>query len=94
MVPLKPGIQLLIKKARCPVVPAGIAGAFQAWPRTQSYPTFAPMFAPARPGTIAVVLGPAMDGNQFAELSREELLRRLTTGIAAVHDEAEKLRRK
>jgi len=35
LAPLKPGVSLLIRKARCPIVPVGIAGAFAAWPRTR-----------------------------------------------------------
>lgn len=34
----KRGVALLVKKARCPVVPAAIAGAFEAWPRSRKFP--------------------------------------------------------
>src|SRR5262249_51520967 len=34
MHPLEPGIVLLIKRAKAPIVPVGIAGAFDTWPRT------------------------------------------------------------
>jgi 1-acyl-sn-glycerol-3-phosphate acyltransferase len=33
MRPFKRGVALLVKKASCPVVPAAIEGAFDAWPR-------------------------------------------------------------
>jgi 1-acyl-sn-glycerol-3-phosphate acyltransferase len=39
MLPLKPGIQLLIKRAQAPIIPVGIAGAFDAYPRDQLLPT-------------------------------------------------------
>ena len=35
----KRGIALLVKKARCPVVPAALEGVHDAWPRGQSRPT-------------------------------------------------------
>jgi len=34
----KRGVALLVKKARCPVVPVAIEGAFDAWPHTALFP--------------------------------------------------------
>lgn len=34
----KRGVALLVKRAKCPVVPAAIEGAFEAWPRTRKRP--------------------------------------------------------
>lgn len=34
----KRGVLLLIKRSRCPVVPAAIEGAFDAWPRSRNRP--------------------------------------------------------
>ena len=56
--PLRPGIHLLIKKMAMPIVPIGIAGAYDAWPRWRAYPIPAPLFLPAGKGTIAVSVGP------------------------------------
>jgi 1-acyl-sn-glycerol-3-phosphate acyltransferase len=36
--PFKRGVVLLIKRARCPVVPAAVEGAFDAWPRSRKLP--------------------------------------------------------
>jgi 1-acyl-sn-glycerol-3-phosphate acyltransferase len=36
--PLKPGIAVLASRARVPVVPAGIAGTFESWPRSSLFP--------------------------------------------------------
>ncbi len=36
--PFKRGAELMIKKAKCPVVPAAIDGAYQAWPRSAKRP--------------------------------------------------------
>ncbi len=36
--PFKRGVVLLIKRSRCPVVPAAVEGAFDAWPRSRKLP--------------------------------------------------------
>ncbi len=36
--PLKPGIAALASRARVPIVPAGLAGTFEAWPRSRLAP--------------------------------------------------------
>jgi 1-acyl-sn-glycerol-3-phosphate acyltransferase len=38
--PFKRGTALLFRRAACPVVPVAIEGAFEAWPRTQHFPSF------------------------------------------------------
>ena len=32
------GVMLLVRKAKCPVQPVAIAGAFKAWPRSRAFP--------------------------------------------------------
>lgn len=94
MLPFKPGIQLLIKKTQAPIVPVGIAGAYAAWPRWRRYPIPAPLFAPAAPGNVAVVIGAAKDSRRYAELPRAEALAELLTEIDIVRRRAEALRRR
>ncbi len=36
--PFKRGIALLVKRAKCPVVPVAIEGAFEAWPISRAFP--------------------------------------------------------
>jgi 1-acyl-sn-glycerol-3-phosphate acyltransferase len=36
--PLKPGIAVLVAKAQVPVIPVGLAGTFELWPRFRSFP--------------------------------------------------------
>lgn len=36
--PFKRGVALLVKRAECPVIPAAIDGAFEAWPRARKRP--------------------------------------------------------
>ena len=45
--PLKPGISLLIKKANCQIVPVGLAGCYDVWPRDAKYPRPETAFSPA-----------------------------------------------
>lgn len=94
MQPFRPGVQLLIKRGMCPVLPVGIAGGFESFPRTAKLPLLSPIFMPATKGTVAAVVGPPLDPKALAELPREELLRVLYEKINKLHLRAEQLRRK
>jgi 1-acyl-sn-glycerol-3-phosphate acyltransferase len=94
MNPLKPGIQLLIKRTQAPIVPVGIAGAFDAFPRSKKVPRLSPLFMPAGRGTMAVSVGSPLDARHYLELPREQLLVELQQAIQAMKDRAERLRRK
>lgn len=91
---LKPGVHLLIKKAPCPIVPVGIAGAFESWPRWQKFPILAPSFWPAGKACMAVVIGKPLAGDQLAQEPRDVVLDRLFAALQEVQTQAEKLRRK
>ena len=52
--PLKPGILLLIKHIEAPIVLVGIAGAFDALPRTRNWPKLSPFFLPPTGADLAV----------------------------------------
>jgi 1-acyl-sn-glycerol-3-phosphate acyltransferase len=56
---LKPGIAALVSRANVPVVPAGIAGAFEAWPRSSLFPV---------PHPIRIHYGPLIEPKEFAGL--------------------------
>lgn len=90
---LQPGIQLLLKRSHAPVVPVGIAGAFQAWPRSRKYPRPAPLFLPSSERTIAVSIGPVLSSETLAELPRDELLAELEKSLRASMVRADALRR-
>jgi 1-acyl-sn-glycerol-3-phosphate acyltransferase len=94
MSPLKPGIQLLIKRAEIQVVPMGIAGAFEAMAHWEKVPRLSPLFLPAGKSTIAVWVGEPLDSRCLAKLSREELLAMLTDVLHDAYARAKKLRRK
>jgi len=94
MKPFRPGIHLLVKRVDMPIVPVGIAGAFEAWPRQRRLPVPAPLFWPAGKGTIAVSIGPPIQSVKLREKSREEALGELFVAVQACQRRAERLRRK
>ena len=84
VLPLKPGVSLLVKRVRCPIVPVGIAGAFAAWSR----------FLPPGPSTIAVSVGEPLDPARYAVMKRDAMLEDLHSVLKERHAAAEALRRK
>src|SRR5206468_4226649 len=94
MQPLKPGIHLILKRAMVPIIPVGIAGAFDAYPRVAPYPKFSPIFLPANKACVAVSVGKPLDPEPYANMPREEALKHLFDKIREVEDKAERLRRK
>ncbi|HEX4588345.1 MAG TPA: lysophospholipid acyltransferase family protein [Gemmataceae bacterium] len=87
--PLRPGIGLLVSRARAPILPAGIAGAYDAWPRNKRWPTLSPLFLPWTRRSLTVVYGRPRDPATLEGLSREEILKVLHDDLAAVVKEAE-----
>jgi 1-acyl-sn-glycerol-3-phosphate acyltransferase len=81
--PLRPGVALLIKRAKVPVLPVGIAGAYDSWPRWRKYPWPAP---------LGVAVGELIGAERFEGLSREEILELLAGEIKRAHERAEVLR--
>lgn len=94
MHPFQPGVLLLIKKTLAPIVPVGIAGAYDAWPRWRPWPIPAPLFLPASRRTVAASIGKPLDAKSLADLPRDEILRRLFEEIHRESRHAEHLRRK
>lgn len=92
--PLKPGISLLVKRVTCPIVPVGIAGAFQAWPRQRKWPLLDPLVRASRGRSIAVAFGEPIDPTRYAGRDRDWMLSDLLGAIRAAYDHAERVRRK
>ena len=61
---LKSGIALLATKAKVPIVPAAIAGTFEAWPRSRIFPV---------PHPIRVHFGQPIPAEQIKSLPPEAL---------------------
>lgn len=91
---LKPGIALLLKKAPVTVVPVGIAGAFEGWPRWQQLPRLAPLFLPPEPGCLGVVFGAPIPAERLLAMGQDEQLTFLKSELMRLRQMAEKLRRK
>ena len=70
----KPGFGLIAKRARVPIVPVAIVGAFECWPRTRSVP---------RPGRIRLEFGEIIPAAEVAALSERELF---DLCVARIHD--------
>src|SRR6476646_4828654 len=66
--PFKPGFISLARRSRVPLIPVGLDGAYQAWPRTAKFP---------RPGRVAVVIGKPLTTEQVAAMSDDDLLAEL-----------------
>ena len=94
MQPLRPGIQLLIKRSLCPVLPVGLAGGFESFPKSAKLPRLSPLFMPATGTAVAAVVGRPLDPKALGGLPRDELLNVLLREIDRLRQRAEVLRRK
>jgi 1-acyl-sn-glycerol-3-phosphate acyltransferase len=81
--PLKPGFISVARRSHVPLIPVGLDGAYQAWPRTSRFP---------RTGQIAIVVGPAITAEQVAEFPDDDLLATLEQRILNCHAAARRLR--
>jgi 1-acyl-sn-glycerol-3-phosphate acyltransferase len=90
--PLRPGIHLILKRTQSPIVPVGIAGAFDALPHWRSVPRLAPLFWPGCRATIAVSIGKPIPSQPIAAMPREQALVELFGVLETVWRRAEKLR--
>jgi 1-acyl-sn-glycerol-3-phosphate acyltransferase len=91
---LKPGIMLLIKRTQAAILPMGIAGAVDAWPRWKKYPVPAPLFLPATKRTMGVAVGPPLDAKRYAAMDRKQALAELFGELQKIQEKAERVRRK
>jgi 1-acyl-sn-glycerol-3-phosphate acyltransferase len=89
---LRPGVSLVIRKAEAPVVPIGLAGAFEAWPRTRLLPRFAPPFLGRSRKQVAAVVGEPLNGKSLGVMPREEMMATLQVELQKVINRAESLR--
>jgi len=90
----KPGMSLIVKRTKAPIVPIGIAGAFHAWPRTSKLPLPSPIFMPPTKRTIGVSVGKPIDPAKYAKTRREEMLEDLRRLVKDEVAKAERLRRR
>ena len=85
---MKPGFVALVRRASVPVIPVGIAGAYEAFPRGAWFP---------RLSAIRIVFGQPMDPTRLAELCQKgreaELVDWTRESIQACLDQANALRK-
>jgi 1-acyl-sn-glycerol-3-phosphate acyltransferase len=77
--PLKAGFCALARRAKAPLVPVGIDGAFDAWPRGRAIPW---------PASIHIHIGPPLSPELVERLSDDELVAELERRIRQCHAEA------
>ncbi|MFG0305203.1 MAG: lysophospholipid acyltransferase family protein [Phycisphaerales bacterium JB040] len=77
----KRGVAVLVKRANCPVVPVGLDGLYDAWPRTRRWPR-------AFGGRIAGVIGEPIDHGELMSGGVEAGMRRLEREVDALRLEA------
>jgi 1-acyl-sn-glycerol-3-phosphate acyltransferase len=69
---LKPGIAVLASKARVPVIPAAVAGSFEAWPRSRKFP---------RPHPVRIHYGRPIMPAEIAGLDQETVTKLIRARI-------------
>ena len=81
--PLMPGFCLLVRKTKVPIVPVGMDGPYQAWPRGTKFP---------KPGHIHVVVGKPIYFDEVQHMSDAEMAEFVFVRMKACFDEARELR--
>lgn len=89
---MKPGMRLLLRYAPVPVIPIGIAGAFEAYPRHQKVPGLAPIIFPSSRKRIGIVVGEPIDPHWLLNLGKKGLLSEMKNILSDLHNQAELLR--
>jgi 1-acyl-sn-glycerol-3-phosphate acyltransferase len=82
--PLKPGFISVARRSRMPLIPVGIDGAYQAWPRRAALP---------RLGRISIVIGEPIAADYLTAFGDEALLGELAQRIRSCHERARAIRR-
>ena len=82
--PLLPGFIVLARRSGVTLLPVGIDGAYEAWPRTANVPRLA---------RIGVCVGFPLDPTQIAQLDDEQLLAEVERRIRECHTQARQHRR-
>jgi 1-acyl-sn-glycerol-3-phosphate acyltransferase len=73
--PIKGGFAILARRARVPIAPVAIVGAFECWPRTRRFP---------RPGRVRLEFGPVITVDEIARMDDGELTAELARRLAAL----------
>ncbi len=91
---LKAGISLIVKRTSAPIIPCGLAGCYDMWPRQAKRPKLSPLFMPDAGRSVAVVFGEAVPAELYRSLDRDAILADMHERIVKAHAAADQLRRK
>lgn len=80
----KRGVALILRKSRCPVLPVGIAGAYEAWPRGSGPRLWR--------GPVVVQVGEPIGHDELLRDGVDAALKRLRTEVVSLRERAEELR--
>ncbi len=80
----KRGVLLLVKRAKPTILPMGVEGTFDAWPRGRRLPRLR--------GRVVCVCGHPISGEELAKLDGAEALAALQAAVGKAHDEAKAYR--
>jgi 1-acyl-sn-glycerol-3-phosphate acyltransferase len=90
----KPGPMLVLKRAPAPVVPVGIAGAYESFPRTRKIPLASPLFWPGREGSLAVSIGRPIPPSRWQGMEREEAMALFREAVREQVGAAQRIRKR
>lgn len=79
MLPMMTGFTALVKRVKVPMVPVGIDGTHEAWPRGRNWPWF---------GKVKVVVGDPIEFAEIESMSEEEMAEYLGERLAECVNEA------
>ena len=84
MLEFKRGVLLLLKRVKPTVLPMGVDGTFDAWPRGRKLPR---LF-----GNVVCVCGEPISGEELAKLDSAEALAAMHVAVSKAHEEAKRIR--
>jgi 1-acyl-sn-glycerol-3-phosphate acyltransferase len=82
--PFKPGFVALARRAKQPLLPVGLDGAFDSWPRTRKLP---------RPAIIHMEFGPPLEPAEIERLDDDALVAEIERRVRECHASARRSRR-
>ncbi len=80
---LMAGFVAIAKRTKVPLIPVGMDGAFQAWPRNRWLPF---------PGRIVVVVHPPIQPEEYLDLDDSQIVELLSKRMQACFEEARSIR--
>jgi 1-acyl-sn-glycerol-3-phosphate acyltransferase len=89
--PLKPGIVALLRRAKMPILPVGIAGAYELWPIRRPMPKLAPLIVPGN-SRITIVVGQPIDSTTLLHMPPFQIMDVLFQELRKVQSQAETAR--